>query len=133
MLYREIIAVCSQTHTKHINTLCEQNVELLNVKLAVLSFLHKYVKRISMVSLFCAFTYVNIGHLKVQQNPNLLFVSGISFLCLKLKKRSNGGCFFQLLTYCLLHSFVLIRALFLAAVLTTKLLWLQLHGNLISQ
>ena len=35
MLYREIIAVCSQIHTKHINTLCEQNVELLNVKLAV--------------------------------------------------------------------------------------------------
>ena len=32
MLYREIIAVCSQTHTKHINTLCGQNVELLNVK-----------------------------------------------------------------------------------------------------
>ena len=36
MLYREIIAVCSQIHTKHINTLCRQNVELLNVKLAVL-------------------------------------------------------------------------------------------------
>jgi hypothetical protein len=32
MLYREIIAVCSETHTKHINTLCEQNVGLLNVK-----------------------------------------------------------------------------------------------------
>jgi len=32
---REIIAVCSQIHTKHINTLCGQNVELLNVKLAV--------------------------------------------------------------------------------------------------
>jgi len=28
MMYREIIAVCSQIHTKHINTLCEQNVEL---------------------------------------------------------------------------------------------------------
>ena len=28
MLYREIIAVCSEIHTKHINTLCEQNVEL---------------------------------------------------------------------------------------------------------
>jgi hypothetical protein len=27
MLYREIIAVCSQIHTKHINTLCGQNVE----------------------------------------------------------------------------------------------------------
>ena len=32
MLYREIIAVCSEIHTKHMNTLCGQNVELLNVK-----------------------------------------------------------------------------------------------------
>jgi hypothetical protein len=32
MLYREIIAVCSESHTKHINTLCGQNVELFNVK-----------------------------------------------------------------------------------------------------
>ena len=35
MLYSEIIAVCSQIHTKHINTLCGQNVALLNVKLVV--------------------------------------------------------------------------------------------------
>jgi len=35
MLYREIIAVCSQIHTKHINTLYGQDVELLNVKLVV--------------------------------------------------------------------------------------------------
>jgi hypothetical protein len=35
MLYREIIAVFSQIHTKHINTLCGQNVELLNVELEV--------------------------------------------------------------------------------------------------
>ena len=37
MLYREIIAVCSQIHTKHINTrtLCGQNIELLNVKTLV--------------------------------------------------------------------------------------------------
>ena len=35
MLYSEIIAVCSQIHTKHINTLFGQNVEFLNVKLAV--------------------------------------------------------------------------------------------------
>ena len=35
MMYREIITVCSQIHTKHINTVCGQNVELLNVKLAV--------------------------------------------------------------------------------------------------
>jgi len=35
MQYREIMAVCSEIHTKHINTLCGQNVELLNVKLVV--------------------------------------------------------------------------------------------------
>ena len=35
MLCREIIDVCSQIHAKHINTLCAQNVELLDVKLAV--------------------------------------------------------------------------------------------------
>ena len=33
MLYREIIAVCSQIHTKHINTLYGHNVEFQNVKL----------------------------------------------------------------------------------------------------
>jgi len=32
MLYREIIAVCSEIHTKHINTLCGHNGELLSVK-----------------------------------------------------------------------------------------------------
>ena len=32
MLYREIIAVCSEIHTKHINTLCGQNVEFVIVK-----------------------------------------------------------------------------------------------------
>jgi hypothetical protein len=28
MLYREIIAICSEIHTKHINTLCGKNVYL---------------------------------------------------------------------------------------------------------
>ena len=35
MLCRELIAVCSEFHTKHIKTLCGKNVELCNVKLAV--------------------------------------------------------------------------------------------------
>jgi len=37
MLYMEIrvIAVCSEIQTKHINTLCGQNVELFKVKLVV--------------------------------------------------------------------------------------------------
>jgi hypothetical protein len=33
VLYREIIAVCSEIHTKHIHTLCGQNVEFVNVNL----------------------------------------------------------------------------------------------------
>ena len=32
MLYREIIAVCSQIHTKHINALCETSRNLCQSK-----------------------------------------------------------------------------------------------------
>ena len=35
MMYSEIIAVCSEIHIKHINTLCGQNKEFMNVQLAV--------------------------------------------------------------------------------------------------
>jgi hypothetical protein len=35
MLRREIIAVCSEIHTEHINTLCGRNVDLLRLNLAV--------------------------------------------------------------------------------------------------
>jgi hypothetical protein len=35
MLYREIIPLCSEIHTKRINTPCGQNLGLLNVKEAV--------------------------------------------------------------------------------------------------
>ena len=35
MLYREIIAVCSQMHTKHINTAVWAERRIVNVKLAV--------------------------------------------------------------------------------------------------
>ena len=47
MLYREIIAVCSQIHKKHKNTLCGQNVELLNVKLAV-HIVNKRSKKVNL-------------------------------------------------------------------------------------
>jgi hypothetical protein len=49
MLYREMIALFSEIHTKHINTLCGQNVELLNVKLVVhivTSVLHRIKSRL---------------------------------------------------------------------------------------
>jgi hypothetical protein len=32
ILCREIIAVCSQIHTRHINTMCGQKVEYVDVK-----------------------------------------------------------------------------------------------------
>jgi hypothetical protein len=32
MLCRGIIAICSEIHTKHTNTLCGQNVEFVDVK-----------------------------------------------------------------------------------------------------
>jgi len=32
MLYREMMAVCSEIHTKHINTPCGQSVEFVDVK-----------------------------------------------------------------------------------------------------
>jgi len=42
MLYREIIAVYSQIHTKHINAVCGQNVEFVgaiaNLRKATISF-----------------------------------------------------------------------------------------------
>ena len=44
MLYREIIAVCSRIHTKHINALGGQKVELLNVKLVVHNSNHWHVE-----------------------------------------------------------------------------------------
>jgi len=56
MLCREILAVCSQIHTKHINTVCGQNAELLNVKLAV----HKVSLRLQKV---------NCSHLQWSRNP----------------------------------------------------------------
>jgi hypothetical protein len=53
MLFSEIIAVCSEIHIKHVNTLCGQNVEFENVKnggtysnhWALKSYLHRLVLR----------------------------------------------------------------------------------------
>jgi hypothetical protein len=52
MLYREIIAVCSEIHKKHINTLCGQNVELLNVQPGV-SLIERDVRCINVVGNLC--------------------------------------------------------------------------------
>jgi hypothetical protein len=55
MLYREIIAVCSEIHTKkHINTMCGQNVEFANVKNLVVHIVttEPYKVRIQFHALF---------------------------------------------------------------------------------
>jgi hypothetical protein len=33
MLYREIVAVCSEIYIKHVNTMCGKNVQILDIKL----------------------------------------------------------------------------------------------------
>jgi len=59
MLYREIIAVCSQIHTKHINTLCRQNVQFVYFKL-VLHIVTTGLKNVEFHKIMCwlhKFTY----------------------------------------------------------------------------
>jgi len=58
MLYREIIAVCSQIHMKHMITLHEQNIQLLIVKLEV------YIVTTGMyiVKAHTAFNCCSTGH-----------------------------------------------------------------------
>ena len=44
MLYKEIIAVCSQIHTKHINTVCGQNVEFTTKLYSSVQHSHVFVQ-----------------------------------------------------------------------------------------
>jgi hypothetical protein len=44
MLYTEIVAVCSQIHIKHTNTLCGQNEEILNSRLVVIKCNHQMLR-----------------------------------------------------------------------------------------
>jgi len=53
MLYREIIAVCSQIHTKHINALCGQNEEFLGAFVKLRKTTNSFVMSV------CQSTYNN--------------------------------------------------------------------------
>jgi hypothetical protein len=44
--------------------------------------------------LFCAFAYVNIGHLKVQQNPQFSACQLAKLFLPYIVKIFNGGCFY---------------------------------------
>ena len=66
-MYSEIIAVCSQIHTKHINTRCGQKVEFVNVKMAV----PKVRTRLWRVELRCIWT---------NTNKIIVFVLGLHYI-----------------------------------------------------
>jgi len=53
MLHWEIMAVCSEIHIKYINTLCGQNVQMLNVKLAVHIVTTGLQKTKEITNVFC--------------------------------------------------------------------------------
>ena len=74
MLYREIIAVCSQIHTEHINTWCGQNVELLNVKLVVqaLKAQHSHTREVSVFEEPAFVTRTSGRHLRTSRTVNVL-------------------------------------------------------------
>ena len=78
MLYREIIAVCSQIHTKHINTLCGQNVELLNGKLVV----HIVTAVLYMVTVICDVTSGGVC-----SDHSVAWQSGHQYRCVLWRRR----------------------------------------------
>ena len=43
VLYREVIAVCCEIHTKHINTLCWQNVEFYIIQAGDFIYIYIYI------------------------------------------------------------------------------------------
>ena len=58
MLYREIMAVCSEIHTKHTNKLCELNVDFLRVKLCSTGSNYFVTKSLYKKTLHCAHVVV---------------------------------------------------------------------------
>ena len=88
MLYREIMAVCSEIHTKHINTVCGQNVELLNVKLAV----HIATTRFLKQSTSAPFPYTTLFRSYHQFNIQQFYVlppQSIYVFCVDLRTNSH--------------------------------------------
>jgi len=81
MLYREIIAVCSVIRTKHINTLCGENVELLDVKRGGTYSDHWAVKECSAIFYGTSATWMCCaGSLPIVDSKSLIF-QGTFILC----------------------------------------------------
>jgi len=57
MVYREMIAVCSEIHTQHINTLCGQNTGFFNFKLGDIYSNHSAVySYLSILNQYMSYT-----------------------------------------------------------------------------
>jgi hypothetical protein len=68
MLYREIIAVCSEIHTKQINVPCGQNVEFVKVKRP-----GTQSKKLVLTKTVITCVYRRSFHISVQTFPLLAF------------------------------------------------------------
>jgi len=82
MLYREIIAACSEIHTKHTNTLCGQNVELYMKTQSVPRSKHA----VSVIQTSQLMLYREIIALCSQihtKHTNALCGPNVEFLCVK--------------------------------------------------
>jgi hypothetical protein len=67
MLYREIIAFCSQIYKKHINTVCGQNVGFVNVHLGGKYSYHRVLPVLQLIVLLPVPIAVCYQHLTVGQ------------------------------------------------------------------
>ena len=79
MLYREIIAVCSQIHTKHINTLCGQNVDYIIKTQSVPRSKHSSVIKTSQLMLYreiiAVCSQIQTKHINTLCGQNVEFVN----------------------------------------------------------
>jgi hypothetical protein len=70
VLYTEIIAVCSQVHTKHTNTIYGQNVELLNVEPCFYTYIGaNEISAVRLKELMYPCIYFYITFLKILFTP----------------------------------------------------------------
>jgi len=99
MLYREIIAVCSQIHTKHINTVCGQNVELLNVRLTVYIVINDWALEGRTA------VPVSAGSMPAVLPPYLCHVSSTAHATVLNSHKYDTGVFLLLLSFSCLISY----------------------------
>jgi len=67
MLYREIIAVCSEIHTEHINTLFGQNVGFVNTKCGGIQSIHRSLEGSDCMNKCMEFHVTNYFQFLVQE------------------------------------------------------------------